>query len=190
MTSALFDAVAPTGAVVLDLEQVVVRGQLTLAALLAPEGARRGLRDVVEAVGERLGLPVSVVEGRGDNRRRPTGRAAVVVLGAPLRAEAVAAVSRSVAEHGANIDRIRRLSRYPVTTLELDVSGADLARPAPRAARSSRPSERVDIAVARDRAGPARAAPRRHGRRLDAHPGRGHRAAGPARRTRAPRSPR
>ncbi|MFW5469478.1 phosphoserine phosphatase SerB [Knoellia sp. CPCC 206435] len=147
VTSALFDTVAPTGAVVLDLEQVVVRGQLTLAALLAPQGDAAALRGVVDAVGERLGLSVSVVEGHGDSRRRPTGRAAVVVLGAPLRAEAVAAVSRSVADHGANIDRIRRLSRYPVTTLELDVSGADL--PALRRELSLvAAQQRVDIAVA------------------------------------------
>jgi phosphoserine phosphatase len=51
----------------------------------------------------------------------------VVVLGAPLLASAVAAVSARIAAHGANIDRIRRLSRYPVTTVELDVSGADIA---------------------------------------------------------------
>ena len=36
VTSALFDAVAPTGAVVLDLVQVGVRGQLRLAVLQAP----------------------------------------------------------------------------------------------------------------------------------------------------------
>lgn len=147
VTSALFDAVAPSGAVVLDLEQVVVRGQLTLAVLLAPEGDGAGLRGVVVAVGERLGLSVSVVEGRGDSRRRPTGRAVVVVLGAPLRAGAVAAVSRSVADHGANIDRIRRLSRYPVTSVELDVSGADL--PALRRELSLVAAQQhVDIAVA------------------------------------------
>ncbi len=38
----------------------------------------------------------------------------------------VAAVAAAIAEHGANIDRIRRLSRYPVTTVEIDVSGADV----------------------------------------------------------------
>jgi phosphoserine phosphatase len=38
----------------------------------------------------------------------------------------VAAVASAIADHGANIDRIRRLSRYPVTTVELDVSGADV----------------------------------------------------------------
>jgi phosphoserine phosphatase len=147
VTSAFFDAVAPTGAIVLDLEQVVVRGQLTLAVLLDPGGYLSDLRDVVEGLGERLDLTVSVVEGRGDNRRRPTGRAVVVVLGAPLRAGAVAAVARSVAAHGANIDRIRRLSRYPVTSLELDLSGADL--PALRRQLALVAAEQeVDIAVA------------------------------------------
>jgi len=146
VTSALFDAVAPTGAVVLDLEQVVVRGQLTLAVLLRPVGDAAVLGPVVRGVGDRLGLAVHVVEGRGDNRRRPTGRAAVVVLGAPLEAGAVAAVSRSIAAHGANIDRIRRLSRYPVTTLELDVSGADLTA-LRRELSLVAAHEKVDIAV-------------------------------------------
>lgn len=158
VTSALFDALAPTGAVVLDLEQVVVRGQLTWAALLRPDGAGDEVRRLVADVGSQLGLDVTVEEGLGDNRRRRTGRAAVVVLGAPLRAEAVAAVSRTIAAHGSNIDRIRRLSRYPVTTLELDVSGADLV--ALRRELALVASEQgVDIAVA-----PAGLA--RRGRRL------------------------
>ncbi|MDT0215178.1 phosphoserine phosphatase SerB [Rothia sp. ARF10] len=146
VTSALFDAVAPTGAVVLDLEQVLVRGQLTLAALLRPVGDVAELEPVVRGVADRLGLAVHVVEGRGDTRRRPTGRAAVVVLGAPLLAGGVAAVSRSIAAHGANIDRIRRLSRYPVTTLELDVSGADLTALRRELALVAA-HEKVDIAV-------------------------------------------
>jgi phosphoserine phosphatase len=37
----------------------------------------------------------------------------------------VAAVAGSLADAGANIDRIVRLARYPVTCLELEVSGAD-----------------------------------------------------------------
>lgn len=158
VTSTLFDAVAPTGAIVLDLEQVVVRGQLTLAVLLRPSSSADDLGTLVGEVGDRLGLTVSVVDGRGDNRRRPIGRAAVVVLGAPLHARAVAAVSRSVAHHGANIDRIRRLSRYPVTTLELDVSGADLDS-LRRELSLVAAQEEVDIAVS-----PAGLA--RRGRRL------------------------
>lgn len=151
VTSALFEAIAGVGADVLDLEQVVVRGRLTLAILLAesgdaadtrrptvpvttaapggaPEWGLAAVEDVVTAAANRLGMRVTVTVGRGDNRPRRTGRAVVVVLGAPLRAVAVAAVTAHIAAHGANIDRIQRLSRYPVTTVELDVSGADLHR--------------------------------------------------------------
>jgi phosphoserine phosphatase len=126
VTSSLFDAIADVGAEVLDLEQVVVRGHLTLALLLSAGPADTRLRDVVLRVGTSLGMHVNVESGRGDNPARRGGRAAVVILGAPLLASAVAAISARIAAHGANIDRIRRLSRYPVTTVELDISGSDI----------------------------------------------------------------
>jgi len=126
VTSSLFDAIAEVGAEVLDLEQVVVRGHLTLALLLSAGPRDERLREVVVNVGSSLGLQVSIESGRGDNPARRGGRVAVVVIGAPLQASAVAAISARIAAHGANIDRIRRLSRYPVTTVELDISGADI----------------------------------------------------------------
>jgi len=126
VSSALFDAIADVGAEVLDLEQVVVRGHLTLAMLLVPgRGAEERLEAVVSDVAAQLGLVARFEVGSGDNANRRTGRVAVVLLGAPLLASAVAAVTARIAAHGANIDRIRRLSRYPVTTVEFDVSGAD-----------------------------------------------------------------
>ena len=127
VTSALFDAIADVGAEVLDLEQVVVRGHLTLALLLAAGPRDEVLRSVVRDVASGLGMDVSVSAGTGDNAPRAGGRAAVVVLGAPLLASAVSAVTARIAAHGANIDRIHRLSRYPVTTVEFDISGADVA---------------------------------------------------------------
>ncbi len=158
LTSTLFDAIADVGAEVLDLEQVVVRGHLTLALLLSAGPQDSRLRDVVLIVGKSLGLKVTVRSGSGDNASRRGGRAAVVVLGAPLLASAVAAVTARIAAHGANIDRIRRLSRYPVTTVEFDISGADVA--ALRTELSLEAAVRgVDIAVS-----PAGLA--RRGRRL------------------------
>jgi phosphoserine phosphatase len=158
LTSTLFDAIADVGAEVLDLEQVVVRGHLTLALLLSAGPGDSRLREVVVTVGTSLGMQVSVESGRGDNARRRSGQAVVVLLGAPLRASAVAAVASRIAAHGANIDRIRRLSRYPVTTVEFDISGADIAQL--RSELSLEASVRgVDIAVA-----PAGLA--RRGRRL------------------------
>ncbi|KRE62770.1 phosphoserine phosphatase SerB [Nostocoides sp. Soil756] len=126
VTSAVFAAASTVGADVLDLEQVVVRGHLALSVLLSPSHDENVLTDRLTRAGENLGMTVRLVGGRGDNASRRTGRAAVVVMAAPLETRHVAAVAASIAEHGANIDRIRRLSRWPVTTVELDVSGADV----------------------------------------------------------------
>lgn len=159
VSSALFDAIADVGAEVLDLEQVVVRSHLTLAMLLAPgPGAEQRLEGVVAEVAAHLGLTARFEAGTGDSAPRRTGRVAVVVLGAPLLASAVSAVTARIAAHGANIDRIRRLSRYPVTTVELDVSGAEVLSLRRELALESS-VHGVDIAVA-----PAGLA--RRGRRL------------------------
>ncbi len=71
-------------------------------------------------------MSVTCVAGRGDNAPRRAGRLHVTVIGAPLLPSAVAAIAGRLAERGANIDRIRRLSRWPVTTVEFDVSGDDV----------------------------------------------------------------
>ena len=47
------------------------------------------------------------------------------MLGHPLLPAAMAGIAGCIASHGANIDRIVRLASYPVTCIEMDVSGAD-----------------------------------------------------------------
>jgi phosphoserine phosphatase len=146
VTSRLFATLADLDVVVLDVEQVVLRGHLTLAVLLEA-GERTG--DVaarIAGVGTELGMTVATSIGSGDPGRNRTGRAAVVALGQPLTAAAVGAVTATVARSGANIDRIRRLSRYPVTTIEFDVSGADVAALRRDLAQVAA-RERVDVAV-------------------------------------------
>lgn len=124
--SALFDALSATGVAVLDVEQVVVRGHLTLAVLVTggPDEGRVGA--AVTAAGRALGMHVTCTSGRGDNAPRPRGRLHVTLLGSPLLPVAVAGIAGIIAARGANIDRIRRLSRHPLTTLEFDVSGGDV----------------------------------------------------------------
>ena len=107
------------------------------------------MRRVTEAVREtaaRLGMNVEVESGVGDNRSRGSGRSHVTVIGAPLSASAMAAIAGRIADAGANIDRIERMARYPVTAIDLHVSGVDTEalRPCspPRPRRQS-----VDIAV-------------------------------------------
>lgn len=132
ITHALMAAIAGLGTQVLDLEQVVVRGQVTIAVLLGSLPADLdALQDRLAGTCARLGYHLTINEGVGDNPPR-LKRVVVTVLGRPLRATHLAAVSRVITEHHGNIDRIRRLSRTPFTSLELVVSGTDVAhlRPA------------------------------------------------------------
>ncbi|MEI2650239.1 MAG: hypothetical protein V9G15_14790 [Dermatophilaceae bacterium] len=121
-------------------------------------------------------MQVTFRDGAGESTERSTGRVHVVVLGQPLPATAIAAIADRVAAHGANIDRIRRLSSYPVTTVELDVSGADVGRLRDELAQVAVAVE-VDIAVAPAGLAQNGLAPRRHGCRLDLYPARSHRVA-------------
>jgi phosphoserine phosphatase len=123
VTTAVFDALSRPGVEVLDVEQVVVRGHLTLAVLTTAGTDEGATMAAVHRAGRALGLHVTGVAGTGDNAPRRKNRLHVTLLGAPLLPVAVAGVAGRIAAQGANIDRVRRLSRYPVTTLELDVSG-------------------------------------------------------------------
>jgi len=146
VTSHLFSSLEDLDIAVLDVEQVVVRGQLTLAILLAAGEQSGALAARVAKVAYDLGMTISTSLGTGDTSRNRTGRAAVTALGQPLTTAQVSAVTSTIAATGANIDRIRRLSRYPVTTFEFDVSGADVSRlRRDLAAVSSK--EGVDLAV-------------------------------------------
>ena len=125
VTTRLFDEIAPFAVEVIDVEQLVVRGRLILSALLTIPADRDGLESTVRAVGESFNLDVSVEYGTGDNRPRRVGRSQVVVLGAPLRPAAMAALAARIKDDGGNIDRIVRMARYPVTAIRMEVSGAD-----------------------------------------------------------------
>jgi phosphoserine phosphatase len=128
VTSAVFSALAQAGVSVLDVEQMLLRRRLVLGVLVtAPRDVKR-LSTSVETVAENLGMAVEIERGTGDNRARREGRSHVTIIGSPLKATAMAAIAGRIADCGGNIDRIDRMARYPVTAIELDVSGADPLR--------------------------------------------------------------
>ncbi len=123
VAAALFRALGSPGVLLLDVEQTVVRGQLTMAALVTagPDGA--AVEAAVRDVAVDLGLAVQVAHGRGDNAPRRAGRHVVTVLAERLPPAALAEIAGRLGAAGANIDRVRRIARFPLTTVELDVSG-------------------------------------------------------------------
>jgi len=150
ITAALFTALARHDVEVRDVEQVVIRGRLVLGVLVTLHGERGPFRDAVRAVAADLGVHLDVAFGDdadGPMVRRGS-RHHVIVLGRPLSATAVADIADRIAELGGNIDTITRLSKHPLTSLEMLVSGAE--GEALRAALSRAASvEGVDIAVER-----------------------------------------
>jgi phosphoserine phosphatase len=124
VTSAVFAALSKAGVEVLDIEQIVLRRRLILGILVTAPRDWRRLRDAVRATANELGMSVDIDRGTGDNQGRREGRSHVTVIGSPLKAAAMAAVAGRIADSGANIDRIERMARYPVTAIDLHVSGA------------------------------------------------------------------
>jgi phosphoserine phosphatase len=123
VSSVLFTALTRHGVELLDIEQVVVRGQLTLAALVSTDHDPEGLQEAVEQAMTTVSMAVRTSVQRGDETvGRRTSSHVVVVLGRPITARAFGKVARALAELGANIDSIRRVADYPVTGLELMVS--------------------------------------------------------------------
>ncbi len=146
VTSSVFAALAGAGIDVLDIEQIVLRSRLILGVLVtAPRNVAKATA-AVEQTARDLGMSVEIDHGVGDNKARRDGRSHVTIIGTPLRASAMAAVAGRIADIGANIDRIERMARYPVTAIDLHVSGAgtDTLRGvlAPEAA-----AQGIDIAV-------------------------------------------
>ncbi|MCW2835132.1 MAG: phosphoserine phosphatase [Nocardioides sp.] len=146
VTSAVFATIAAAGVEVLDLEQIVLRRRLVLGLLVTAPRDWKKLRAAIEETATGLGMSAEVLRGQGDNQPRRMGRSHVTVLGSPLKASAMAAITGRIADSGANIDRIERMARYPVTAIDLAISGVetDVLRPLLAAEASH---QGIDIAV-------------------------------------------
>jgi phosphoserine phosphatase len=125
VTSALFEVLSRHKVELLNVEQVVIRGRLTLGVLVAgtPEAAGGAdLREEVEAAIHSVGLDVTIERSDSLPVMREPSTHTIVVLGRPITAEAFGVVARELAALDVNIDFIRGVSDYPVTGLELRVS--------------------------------------------------------------------
>jgi phosphoserine phosphatase len=124
IVASLMTVLAATGADVFDVEQIVVRGRITLNVLIGVDGEKATIRDLLLFGWEqRLHIEFEVV----DPLPTPLKPMMVVtVLGERIGPDDFGAVARSVANGGGNIERIFRLSRYPVVSYELTVSDGDI----------------------------------------------------------------
>ncbi|MBO0840362.1 MAG: phosphoserine phosphatase SerB [Sciscionella sp.] len=168
VSSVLFAVLSRHGVELLDVEQVVIRGQLVLGALVRTDGDPEALQEAAEQAMATVGMAVAVEIGAAAHDGTALGSTHVlVVLGRPLTARAFTEVARRLAALGANIDAIRRIADYPVTGLELQVSVADGAdgtgidgSDLPLRTALAEVATRVGVDVSIERAGLARRAKR------------------------------
>ena len=145
ITAGLMEVLAQGACTLYDVEQVVLRDRLSLSVLIAVPEGQPTVRDVLFYAWEKgLQADFEVVEEDLSAPIKP--RFAVTVIGAQVSPDAFGAVANAIAAAGGNIDSIERLSRYPVISYELAVSGGDQA-----AMRSSllvtSAGHNVDVAV-------------------------------------------
>lgn len=167
VTSVLFAALTRHGAEMLDVEQVVIRGQLVLGVLVAIDSDPEALQEAVEQAMATVSMHVDVRIGDaiGEDPYAPGRQGSshvAVILGRPLSARAFTGVARRLASLGANIDAIRRIADYPVTGLEIHLSVAADTEQADQDLRAAlagmASSGGIDIAI--ERAGLERRAKR------------------------------
>lgn len=149
ITAGLLDVLAGADVEVYDMEQVVVRERLTLDVVVSIPERHDVLKELLFFGWQQgIQLDFEVVGERSHRASRP--RFVVTVIGQRLGPAPLRSVARAIADGGGNIDRIVRLSRYPVVSFELVVVGGRLD--AMRAALVAASAEHaVDIAIQQER---------------------------------------
>lgn len=124
ITAGLMKVLNESGALIYDVEQIVVRGRLTLNVLIGVAGEKATIRDLLFfGWTEDLHLDFEVV----DDTPAPTKSMSVVTLiGVTVGPDDFGAIASAIAAGGGNIERIYRLSRYPVVSYELVISDGDV----------------------------------------------------------------
>lgn len=154
VTAAFFRVLSAHDVQLLDVEQSQFRGFLSLAAYvgLDPERVdrlREGLSETLKGHGQ-----VATVEKAPEGlHSSPRSTHVAVVLGNPVTAADVSAIGQTLANYGANIDRIRGIADYPITGLEIMIT---IANPEPGGGKAMRKALAVlttelgvDIAIER-----------------------------------------
>ncbi|MDG1489415.1 MAG: phosphoserine phosphatase SerB, partial [Actinomycetota bacterium] len=126
ISAELFDVLASMDAIVLDIEQVVVRRRLSLHVLIEIEDGDDALKDLLLFGFKRnLQIDLEEVDDGPTEYRQPY---VITLIGEVLTPSELNAATIAIANGKGNIDRIVRLSRYPVMSYELSVSGGDIGK--------------------------------------------------------------
>lgn len=149
ITTALMEVLSEAQAQIQDLEQVLLRGHLTLAAVIHTPLHAKTLLESLQRFAADLDLRVEVDRVAAQSLDNGLVEAVTVIgreLETELSPQELGAVSAGISDAGGNIDRVVRLARYPVYAYEFRTSGAEQAE-LRRLLGEVASTHRLDIAV-------------------------------------------
>ena len=149
ITETLFQTLSPFAVNILDIEQVVIRGRVILTCLISCSPAHApAIETDLEECAKILGVDIASAfeESASSDIAVKKSLLHVVVLSQELKPSSINAVANAIASNGGNIERIHRTASYPVTAIELTVSGAEQGKLRTDLAQVGRENS-VDIAV-------------------------------------------
>ncbi len=117
ITAELLGSLGPD-VVIRDIEQLVVQGRLVLSVAVET-GTVDGVRDRAR----RLNMELDVTTGCADVVDRRSATALAVLMAPALNVADLSRISAEIAARSGNIERIVRTAEYPVTAIEVAVSG-------------------------------------------------------------------
>ena len=127
ITASLFEVLSAFAITILDIEQVVIKDRLILAALIALNPAHEeAIAADLESYATTLEVDIATLFSYEAKLATSTkdGLVHVVILSTKMNPKAISELSAGMRESGANIERITRLASTPITAIEFVLSGA------------------------------------------------------------------
>lgn len=145
ITTAAMSLLANADAAVHDVEQIVVRGKITLEIVVDVPAGKDGLKDILLLGWERgLDVDFDLVDA-APNISLPS--LVVSVIGPDLGPNELESVTAAISKCDGNIERIRRLARTPVWCYEFEVHGGHLEEMRGSLMDTASGNSRFDVAV-------------------------------------------
>jgi phosphoserine phosphatase len=123
IATSLFETLAPFAVHVIDIEQVVINARLILTVLIGANPAhQKAIEDDLGACATALDVDIATIFAKTDIQMVPQRLLKVVVASVKLHPQALALVTNSITNSGANIESFSRTSDEP-TTITITTSG-------------------------------------------------------------------
>ena len=126
ITEKLMSLLSEFSVLVLDIEQLVIRGRLILTVLISlDESHASAIAADLELLEKEIGFDIAIDFAEAQNSAENPANLHVVIISDSLKPASIAVVAAELTKIQANICAIRRTSSEPLTAIELDISCPD-----------------------------------------------------------------